>query len=327
MSPKRLLRAAVHILVLLLLFPVIAGTMETHSGPLIVPDFALPPEENFVVVAHRGASRYAPENTLAAFRKAIELGANGIECDVIFTRDNVPVIAHDTDLSDVGPPLDLSRLTLEEARKLDVGSWFSPDFKGETMPTLAEALHYLRGKVDRVYLHDKRDNNYTGSHSDRIVTFAATIAEAGMKKSVVVMVEGENLSQWREYAPDIALLKCWTAPGAAPNALAPDSSLALGLRHLGVYHRPADYRLPGLILHMLGCHRWAARVGLWMNQNDVNSLRAKGCELVCFTLNDEFSMRLYIDAGFRAIGTDDPALLVSLLNSRKRANIAKDPEI
>ncbi len=99
-----------------------------------------------MVVAHRGASRHAPENTLAAFRKAIELGADLIEFDVRQTRDGHLVVMHDdtVDRTTDGRGR-VSQMTLEEIRKLDAGSWFGPQFKGERVPTLDEALETIKG--------------------------------------------------------------------------------------------------------------------------------------------------------------------------------------
>lgn len=96
---------------------------------------------NFRIIAHRGASGYAPENTLAAFRLAEEMGITEIELDVWFSRDNHIVICHDGSLDRYGyPGLHVTKLDLEALLKLDMGSWFSPHFfSGERMLTL-EAL-------------------------------------------------------------------------------------------------------------------------------------------------------------------------------------------
>jgi glycerophosphoryl diester phosphodiesterase len=93
------------------------------------------------VIAHRGASGHAPENTLAAFRTAVESGADYFELDCRLTRDDQVVILHDGDLERTGgEKVAMSELTFEEARHYDVGAWFSKDFAGERIPTLAESL-------------------------------------------------------------------------------------------------------------------------------------------------------------------------------------------
>ncbi len=92
-------------------------------------------------VAHRGASAYAPENTLAAFDLALQMGADGVELDVKLTRDGVPIILHDeaVDRTTDGHGL-ITDMMLAEVKRLDAGSWFDPRFRGERIPTLAEAL-------------------------------------------------------------------------------------------------------------------------------------------------------------------------------------------
>ena len=104
------------------------------------------------VIAHRGASGVAPENTLAAFRKAVELGAGFIETDLQLSRDARLVGLHDETLDRTtdgqGP---VSARTLEELRRLDAGSWFRPSslsrnraFCGERLPTIEEILAFGR---------------------------------------------------------------------------------------------------------------------------------------------------------------------------------------
>jgi glycerophosphoryl diester phosphodiesterase len=93
------------------------------------------------VIGHRGAAAVAPENTLASLRKAKQLGAKWVEFDVKLTRDGVPVLIHDDRLerttNGAGRVADTSFAAL---RRLDAGSWFGPEFRGEPVPTLDEAL-------------------------------------------------------------------------------------------------------------------------------------------------------------------------------------------
>lgn len=102
------------------------------------------PRRRPAVIAHRGASREAPENTLPALRRAIEIGADGVEFDVLLTRDKVPILAHDDDLSRISHHRGYAHETpFATVRSLDVGSRFGPGFAGTTPPTLAEALELL----------------------------------------------------------------------------------------------------------------------------------------------------------------------------------------
>ncbi len=94
--------------------------------------------------AHRGAMGTHPENTLAAFRAAVDAGAHMIEFDVQLTKDNKMVVIHDgtVDRTTDGTGK-VSELTFEEIRNLDAGSWKSPEFAGEKIPTLDETLSVM----------------------------------------------------------------------------------------------------------------------------------------------------------------------------------------
>lgn len=97
-----------------------------------------------LILAHRGASAYASENTLAAFRLARELGADGIELDARLTRDKIPVALHDetVDRTTDGHGR-VADLTIAEIARLDAGSWKTEDYRGEPIPTLAQVFDAL----------------------------------------------------------------------------------------------------------------------------------------------------------------------------------------
>ncbi len=96
-----------------------------------------------LIIAHRGASGHAPENTLAAFRLAWEQGADGIEGDFHLTRDGHIICLHDANTKRTaagGVMMTVRDTTLDALRGLDVGSWKDPAFQGERIPTLAEVM-------------------------------------------------------------------------------------------------------------------------------------------------------------------------------------------
>lgn len=100
------------------------------------------------ITAHRGSTRNAPENTMAAVRQAMEEMADCVEIDVQMTKDGVVVLGNDASLNRVtGVNRAIPNMTLEEIRQLDAGSFFSPEFAGEPIPTLAEVLEFCRGKM------------------------------------------------------------------------------------------------------------------------------------------------------------------------------------
>ena len=120
-----------------------------------------------LIIGHRGASSHAPENTLAAFRMAIEAGADGVEFDVQIAKDGVPVVIHDATLERTGLcPDKVADLTSRQLGKIDVGSWFNlafpakaaPEFAGEMVPTLAQALNLLKGFGGLIYIELKAND-------------------------------------------------------------------------------------------------------------------------------------------------------------------------
>lgn len=99
------------------------------------------------IIGHRGACGLAPENTVASFRKAAELGVRWVEFDVHLSADGVPVVIHDDTVNRTTSGRGkVAKLTLGELQALDAGCWFQPRFQGERVPTL-EAIVALLGKL------------------------------------------------------------------------------------------------------------------------------------------------------------------------------------
>ena len=101
-----------------------------------------------LVFGHRGASHAAPQNTLAAFRAAAEMGADGVELDVYLTADGVPVVIHDEEVSSTTDGSGyITQMPLAQVKELDAGSTFSPTFAGEPIPMLEEVLAEVGHKL------------------------------------------------------------------------------------------------------------------------------------------------------------------------------------
>lgn len=124
------------------------GVASTTLSERAARESMLPTGRPVIVVGHRGTVRFAPENTIAAFEKAIEMGARAVEMDVRATKDGEFVIMHDplVNRTTNGTGL-VSQLTLAEIKELDAGSWFAPEFEGERVPTLREALRAVKGRA------------------------------------------------------------------------------------------------------------------------------------------------------------------------------------
>ena len=119
--------------------------------------------ETIQVIAHRGGAKLAPENTIAAFKKAISLGVEMIEIDVILSKDSAVIVIHDdtidrtTDGSGV-----VKEMTLEEIRQYDAGSWFDEKFAGEIVPTLDEVFETINGQCILLIEIKDGDEEYPG---------------------------------------------------------------------------------------------------------------------------------------------------------------------
>jgi glycerophosphoryl diester phosphodiesterase len=151
-------------------------------------------------VAHRGASAYAPEHTLAAYRLAIEMGADFVEQDLAVTKDGVLVCLHDatlertTNVAEVFPDRAVSislegktrkawvanDFTLAEIKQLDAGAWFNAKFKGEKVPTFDEAVALVKGRAG-LFPELKTPEIYEGRQVDFEQLVAAALDKHGLR--------------------------------------------------------------------------------------------------------------------------------------------------
>lgn len=120
-----------------------------------------------LIIAHRGASAHAPENTLAAFQMAIDAGCDGLEFDVRLAADGVPVVIHDSSLKRTGDiDRKVSQMTSHELANVDVGSWFNKkfsrkakaEFANETVASLADVLDLLANFSGLIYIELKAND-------------------------------------------------------------------------------------------------------------------------------------------------------------------------
>ncbi|MGE3269618.1 MAG: glycerophosphodiester phosphodiesterase [Chloroflexota bacterium] len=177
--------------------------------PLLViaaPDAA---RSRIQILAHRGASGYAPENTMAAFRLAVEQQADWLELDVQQTKDGQLVVFHDLRMERTtnghGP---LRDLTLEEVRQLDAGSWFGQQFAGERVPTFEEVVALAREQNIRLFPEVKDPRLYPGIE-ERV---AAAIAAASYEdRTIVQSFDMGSLERLHKINPRLKLAALYTA--------------------------------------------------------------------------------------------------------------------
>lgn len=221
--------------------------------------------------AHRGASATAPENTLAAFRHALEAGADGVELDIHLSADGVPVVIHDETLErttdGVGP---VAAQPAAALRVLDAGFWFSPSFAGEPLPTLGEALRLLAGRL-RLNLEVKE-------------------SRAGL--AVLELLRGFPTADVVISSFDHALL-------ATLRAHVPDLPLA-------VLHNAGDWRRALVLARDLGSCAFHPRADLVSRQL---LAACHGMELPVFawTVDDPRQARALARIGVAGLFTNDPA--------------------
>lgn len=156
---------------------------------------------DFRIIAHRGASRYAPENTLAAFRLAERIGAVEIELDVQFSRDCHLVICHDSNLARYGyPGLSVADLNLADLLALDMGSWFSPYlYGGEPILAFDTLLAIFR---NRFTYHVEIKSSSQGL----IETLLDTLSRSRLTdRTIVTSFDFESLCQVRSLSPDLRI--------------------------------------------------------------------------------------------------------------------------
>ena len=243
-------------------------------------------------VAHRGASARAPENTLAAFREAVRLGANAIELDVHLSADGVPVVIHDdtVDRTTNGRGA-VAAIAARDLRRLDAGAWFSSRFRGERVPTLEEALEFARGRCGLNI--EIKEPASRGRHA-RGAAAAATDSVAPAVARAVTRTRFHDLLVISSFS-STALQQARAAMPRARLGLLVSRSL----RGLRAAHRRV--RLFSVHPHV----RLAAA-------RRVRRARRLGLVVVFWTVNDVKQMRRLIALGGDGLMTDDPALFQEL---------------
>lgn len=159
--------------------------------------YILHPLQPFQSIAHRGASFYAPENTMAAFQKAVDLGFDFIEFDVRLSKDGHLVVIHDADVQRTTDGMGYIRdLTVQEIKMLDAGSWYSSEFTNERIPLLEEVLKQFGGKIGLLIEMKSSENQpqLTKLLSDTLVKYI----DNGVKPSTL-KVQSFNINEIKKF--------------------------------------------------------------------------------------------------------------------------------
>jgi len=244
-------------------------------------------ESRTEIMAHRGASLVAPENTMAAIRSAIDSGAQWVEIDVQESKDGEVIVVHDRDLKKIGRvPLSVANSTLKELQQVDIGSWFGAKFSDERIPTLDQVLRLCKDRI-RVNIELK----YYGEQQKLEQRVAEIVDLNGMADQVAVMsLSLAGIKEMRRLRPD------WT--------LGLLSSVSVG--------NLAELEVDFLAINA----RFASR-------HLIRRMHQNGKAVMVWTVNDPVGMSGMVSRGVDVIITDRPALGVSLMKQQEQLEPAE----
>jgi glycerophosphoryl diester phosphodiesterase len=191
-----------------------------------------------IVIAHRGASKAAPENTLAAYVEAITQGAQIAETDVHLSKDGTVVVLHDKTLDRTtggeGPVADVP---LAQLRTLDAGSWFSKDFSGERIPTLSELLGAVRDRM--VLCIEIKADPGRGGENIAVAIRDALDASGGRDQAIIFSFYPQQIAAAKSAMPEVpALFLVRPSKGPIPYPTGVlTMARSLGADLIGIDHR------------------------------------------------------------------------------------------
>jgi len=302
------------------------------------------PSLAFDLEGHRGTRGLAPENTLAAFRRVLDIGVTTVETDMGVTKDDVVVISHNPNLSPdlvrdpdghwlAGPGPQIRSLTFAELRRYDIGrinpmSQYARSFPeqraadGERFPKLSELFDLAKasGKPVRFNIETKITPT-SGANTPDPATFArlvlAVVREANVADRVTLQsFDWRTLIEMKRLAPEIET-SCLTIQTANDNTVqqAPDGGPSPW--HAGLALRDHGGSLPALV-KAAGCGTWSM---FWRNltPKDLTEAHALGLKVLPWTVNERDQMRSLIDMGVDGIITDYPDRLREVMAEKKMA--------
>lgn len=266
--------------------------MLLRSLALLVMSGVTIPLSAVDIVAHRGASYDAPENTMAATRLAWEQKADAVETDIYLGKDGKIIVFHDKTAKRTGGGRDaaISELTRAEVRTLDAGSWKAPQFKGEKVPLLEEQIRSI--PVGKRLLVEIKVGPEIVPELKRVLTATA----ANERNITVISFNYDSLVEVRRQLP--ALKTLWLVGHPAPNA-----------------KKSPTAKAPPTVAEMIRAAKTANLTGLdlqhtWpLTAAEVKAIRNAGLELHVWTVNDVAVAKHWRDLGVVSITTDRPGWL------------------
>src|SRR4029077_4316656 len=268
---------------------VVGMLIFASSGAWLALD-AISSERTITIHAHRGVSTRAPENTLAAVHEAISAGADYIETDVQLSKDDVLVIAHDSDFSRLGGVAKkVWDLTYDEIRAIPLGGRATPEFRNEITPTLDALLVEAKGRI-KVNIELKYYGNHQPGLARKVVE---AVRKRGMLDQVVIQcLEYDPLLEVRRLAPEV--------PGGYLLSLNAREPSRLKVDFLSVEQKRLDRAF-------------------------IQQAHRRGQQVYAWTVNTAEDMRRLFDLGVDGVITDQPALARKTLDehlSRPKAERA-----
>lgn len=249
-------------------------------------------KEEFLVIAHRGASGYAPENTIASFNKALELKANYIELDVQMTKDHELVVIHDTNIDrTTNGSGEVREFTYEELKKYDAGKWFHKKYSGQKIPTLQEVLLKYYGKVG-LLIEIKNPNLYP-EIAERLATELKSHGVVGVinDKVIVQSFDIDLLKQFKQLMPNIPL------------------GLLVKFRMQGISN--IQLKVWSDLVHFINPNK------ALITKKLVKRIHAHDLRVIPYTVRDKKSIKGLMDARIDGIVTDYPDYFLNVTNEVK----------
>jgi glycerophosphoryl diester phosphodiesterase len=260
---------------------------STHKSDVLM---GLPWTGKFpvLVIAHRGFSGVAPENTIAAFKKAIDLGVDMIELDVHLSKDGQVVVIHDDTLNrTTNGKGKVANYTLNELKQLDAGSWFGNQFSGEKIPTLKEVLELTRGQM--------------------LLNIELKIGELG--QYTMMDLTDRSLQEVEKTGVLNQVIFASFAPSAIDRIIGKNPKIPVALIYNQSWTFPQEVT-GGRSIPVLSCS------GKVLTQTNISKTHQRGMKVIAWTLNTEEHMQHFLNMGVDGIVTDYPDRLIKILQKR-----------